>query len=225
VTRALLLHGAGEDATLWDDVLPLVDVAAAAHELPGHGARPGSPLPDVAVMAADVVAALGQAPAVLVGHSLGGLVALEAALAAPDRVAGLVCVATGAALPVNPALLALLPEGFEEATAQLAAYAAGGREDVAARLTAMLRGNGAETYTADLRACAAYDARERVAGVRARAVVLAGSLDRAVAPRVSAALAEGLRVELTLLDDVSHQIPWDAPGAIADAVGGLLRGG
>jgi pimeloyl-ACP methyl ester carboxylesterase len=43
--------------------------------------------------------------AVLVGHSMGGGIALDMAVRHPDRLAGLGLIATGARLPVAPAIL------------------------------------------------------------------------------------------------------------------------
>jgi pimeloyl-ACP methyl ester carboxylesterase len=71
---------------------------AAAVDLRGHGWS-DKPL-DVAAYTpaafarwtAAVLDALGAARAVLVGHSLGGMIALESAFATPERVAGLVLV-------------------------------------------------------------------------------------------------------------------------------------
>ena len=72
---------------------------AAAPDLRGHGWS-SKPLdarlytPDaLADWVVAVLDALGIGRAVLLGHSLGGQIALEAALRAPDRVAGLVLVA------------------------------------------------------------------------------------------------------------------------------------
>lgn len=96
------VHGWGCSAYSFQRVLrPLADagVRAAAPDLRGHGwsskpldVRRYTPAA-LAAWLADVLDALGIGRAVLLGHSLGGQVALEAALAMPERVAGLVLVA------------------------------------------------------------------------------------------------------------------------------------
>jgi pimeloyl-ACP methyl ester carboxylesterase len=101
-TAVVALHGWGCCAYSFHRVLrPIADLGAraAAPDLRGHGwsSKPlavGAYTP--AALAAWLVAvldALGVGRAVLLGHSLGAHVALEAALARPDRVAGLVLVA------------------------------------------------------------------------------------------------------------------------------------
>ena len=62
-------------------------------DLRNHGGSPHDPLMDLPSMAADVVAtldSLGVERAALLGHSLGGKVAMQAALSYPERVAKLV---------------------------------------------------------------------------------------------------------------------------------------
>jgi pimeloyl-ACP methyl ester carboxylesterase len=64
-------------------------------DLPGHGATPAAKAPTIESCGAEVAALLGardMAPAVLVGHSMGCRVVLDAALRAPGRVAGIVLV-------------------------------------------------------------------------------------------------------------------------------------
>jgi len=100
----LLLHGLAGRAAVWDDVLARIapDRRAIAIDLAGHGdsdAAPPGPggIAAQAAIAAGVLDALGVARAVWIGNSLGGHVALHAALELRDRVAGLVLVnATGA---------------------------------------------------------------------------------------------------------------------------------
>lgn len=91
----LLLHGTGMTAQDWDAVAPALarDREVRAVDLRGHGEsnRPGTY--SIALMAHDVIALLDVTtePAVdLVGHSLGGLVALRVAAARPERVRRLV---------------------------------------------------------------------------------------------------------------------------------------
>ncbi|MDA0225577.1 MAG: alpha/beta fold hydrolase, partial [Proteobacteria bacterium] len=70
--------------------------AVLACDLRGHGATPGRAeectLENYGADVAALVSALALKRAVLVGHSMGCRVVLEAARAAPDRVAGLVLV-------------------------------------------------------------------------------------------------------------------------------------
>ncbi|HEX4628436.1 MAG TPA: alpha/beta fold hydrolase [Gemmatimonadales bacterium] len=82
---------------------------AVALELRGHG-RSDPPrdgdyaIPSLAADVAAVQTALALGPSVLVGHSLGGTVALECAAAQPDQVAGLLLVDPNGDLGLVPAL-------------------------------------------------------------------------------------------------------------------------
>ena len=95
----ILLHGFSDSWFSWSQVLPLLPARYRVYALDhrGHGEsdkpRGGYHMAD---MAADVVAFMDarRVPsAVVVGHSLGTLVAQYVARAAPDRVTGLVLVA------------------------------------------------------------------------------------------------------------------------------------
>jgi pyruvate dehydrogenase E2 component (dihydrolipoamide acetyltransferase) len=97
----LFLHGLGGSQSTWASVLgDFADThRVAAIDLPGHGAsdKPSPEMTDysVAGLAArvgEVMEKLELAPAVLVGHSLGGVTALQLALDRPKLVRGLVLV-------------------------------------------------------------------------------------------------------------------------------------
>ena len=98
----VLLHGLGSDA---DDWLPVARDLARDHrvvlvELPGHGITPmATPFAlEQAAMALDrAIAEQASEPVVLVGHSVGGLVAADEALHSPKRVRALVLVETALA--------------------------------------------------------------------------------------------------------------------------------
>jgi len=95
--RVTLLHGAGLNAHTWDTVILALGLPALAIDLPGHG--DSSWRDDAAyvapILAPDVVAALRawtDRPQLLVGQSLGGLVATAVAASAPDLVRELVVI-------------------------------------------------------------------------------------------------------------------------------------
>ena len=111
----VLVHGAGGSADLWAPQLTgLADLArVVAVDLPGHGPRRGGGGQSIVAYAdwlGEFLDALGDGPAVVVGHSMGGAIAQTVALARPERLAGLVLVATGARLRVMARLLELLRE-------------------------------------------------------------------------------------------------------------------
>ncbi|MGB8622065.1 MAG: alpha/beta hydrolase, partial [Paracoccaceae bacterium] len=98
MSRIILVHGAWSDGRTWDSVVPLL--ADAGHEvtavtLPGHGADHRAP-GDVGMQeyAAHVAGIAAQGPpAMLVGHSMGGMVISAAAERAPEAARKLVYVA------------------------------------------------------------------------------------------------------------------------------------
>lgn len=100
----VLVHGFGADQQVWTPVLRdlTVRVRVATMDLAGHGrARAGyldaqrhATLEGHARDVLEVVEALDEGPAVVLGHSASGMAGLHAARMAPDRIAGLVLLAS-----------------------------------------------------------------------------------------------------------------------------------
>jgi pimeloyl-ACP methyl ester carboxylesterase len=129
----VLLHGIASTADTW---APVVDALAVHHtvlapDLLGHGAS-AKPRGDYSLGAyacgvRDLVTALGVERATVVGHSLGGGIAMQFAYQFPERVERLVLIASGglgrevhpilraATLPGSELVLALLGGGWVRA--------------------------------------------------------------------------------------------------------------
>lgn len=120
MTRALLLHGLGGAAADYDAVRALLpsDWTVEVPELEGE-------FEDVVTHAADWLRQAGQGEGVLVGHSMGGHIALIAARVVCDVTTRLVLLAPGGIGPAPPApliyqafgrdaLLAMPAQGIEQ---------------------------------------------------------------------------------------------------------------
>jgi pyruvate dehydrogenase E2 component (dihydrolipoamide acetyltransferase) len=100
-TPVLFLHGFGGDLDNWLFNLDAVAAAAPviALDLPGHGQSDarlpgGASLAELAGFVLHFLDRIGVERVHVVGHSMGGAIAAQMALAAPQRVASLVLVAT-----------------------------------------------------------------------------------------------------------------------------------
>lgn len=122
----LLLHGLGCDHTTWDGVFDDLarDFTVIAPDLLGHGAS-DKPRADYSVGGyangmRDLLAVLGVERVTLVGHSLGGGVAMQFAYQYPHLVERLVLVGPGGfGADVTPLLRLVATPGFPQAMAFL----------------------------------------------------------------------------------------------------------
>lgn len=95
--RIVLIHGLGQDHHIWDQIQDQwMDVATWSYDLRGHGGSSlGSPQGTIDQLGGDLVSFLEfVGPALCVGFSLGGSVALWAAAERPELVSGVIAVAT-----------------------------------------------------------------------------------------------------------------------------------
>lgn len=116
----LLIHGMAGTCENWRDVVePLArHHTVIAPDLPGHGVSAGGPgdysLGSLASGLRDLLLALGHERATLVGHSLGGGIAMQFAYQFPEMVERLVLVSSGGLGPeVSPVLRAAALPGAE----------------------------------------------------------------------------------------------------------------
>ncbi|WP_084469755.1 alpha/beta fold hydrolase [Jiangella gansuensis] len=116
-TPVVLLHGAGGDASTWDDVGPALAAAGRlvhAYDARGHGASARTPAYSFELMRDDllgVLDALDLERADVVGHSMGGVVGYLCAATHPDRVRRLVLEETPPPWPRPDVAVGSRPDG------------------------------------------------------------------------------------------------------------------
>jgi pimeloyl-ACP methyl ester carboxylesterase len=228
----VLVHGAGGSADLWDPQLTgLADLArVVAVDLPGHGPRRGGGGQSIVAYAdwlGELLDALGAGPAVLVGHSMGGAIAQTVALARPERLAGLVLVATGARLRIMARLLELLRERPGEGVGliQRLSYAPGTPPERVAVVDRVLREGAPLVTLADYLACDRFDVRPRLGAIRTPTLVVAGTEDRLTPVTYGRGLAEGIAgARLVEIAEAGHFPQLEQPAAVNAAIREFLAG-
>ena len=237
-TNVVLLHGFGGTHRAWDGVTELLEgerYRPLALELPGHGELAAERPITFASCTASVLARTPER-FVLCGYSLGGRVALHVALAAPERVAGLVLVATSAGIEdaaeraarrsSDEALARELEEGDFGAWIErwrTQPLFAGDPPRVGALAREDQRRNDPRALAAVLRGIGAGQMRPlwgRLGELTMPAVVLAGERDAryvAFARRMAAALPAA---RLAIAPG-GHGLALESPAAVAAAIASL----
>jgi pimeloyl-ACP methyl ester carboxylesterase len=108
--RLFYIHGTGCRAQVFKRHLSVIseDYEVVAVDLPGHGRSEGNGfrgVVDYAACCAGLIRGLSWSESVIVGHSMGGGIALALAIYEPELVSALVLVDSGARLRVAPAII------------------------------------------------------------------------------------------------------------------------
>ena len=230
----VLVHGAGGNR---DSLAPLGDALAAAGldvaavSLPGRGGSDGAPAGSLADAAAFVAAAIDHvAPegTVLLGHSMGGAVAMEVVLGTPANVQGLVLVATGARLRVHPDILAraadTVADGGHLAELSAMALRPDGPPAVRSHVLTVEALTPGEVALADWQAVDAFDRMADVPRVDVPVMAMAGDADTLTPPHYGRYLAEHApSAELVVLPGAGHWLPLEEADRVADVVAAFVR--
>lgn len=110
--KIIFIHGAGLGAWIWDHVLPIVEYSSLAVDLPMRGDTSGAlfmlSLEDYVQSVIDTLTEFPTEKFVLVGHSIGGEIALRLSERLPGRVAGIVLL-SAIVPPPGGSMLSLQP--------------------------------------------------------------------------------------------------------------------
>lgn len=218
--------------------------AVLAVDLPGHGGSPGPALDSVETLA-DWLMALLQAASVsraaLVGHSMGSLVALEAAARLGDRATHLALLATAYPMKVSPALLDTALKNPHQAMRMVNGFSIGtlAAKPSAPGPGAWLHGvnlalmqqtqaryarqhAGANLFHIDFSICDRYAAGLQAAQrVQCPALLLLGARDQMTPPAATKDLRAALRAHIQTLP-AGHSLMTENPDGVLNALKGFL---
>ncbi len=232
MTPLVFLHGVGGGHHAWELQLPYfggLGYPSHAWDQPGYGHSPivePYDLEQVSAALARLLESLGGEPVVLIGHSMGGLIAQETYVRHPKLVNALALCFT------SPAFAG----GGSEFTKQFIASRIDpldqGRSmaEIAAKLIPTMGSNSRfaeqimagvppDTYRKAVHLLTTFDRRKELADIKVPTLVVAGSDDKTAPPAMMERMAQKIPgAEYVLLQGCGHLGPMDQPDAFNDAL-------
>lgn len=230
-TPALIpIHGSGGSSAHWPPALRhLTSLTVITPDLPGHGRSSGRGQTSVAAYAdfiAAFVAALDLRHVVLMGHSLGGAIALETALRSPDWLTGLILVGTGARLRVNPAILDGMLRDREHTIDFLCErlFGPGVSGSLADQVRADFLRTDPRVIHGDFSACDQFDVMDRLPGITVPTRVISATHDQLTPPKYGAYLCAHIpQATHTLIQGAGHMLAQEKTADFVNATTRFLR--
>lgn len=228
----LYLHGAGSNGHF---AHKLLDILAAKHsplslDYPGHGRSSGTESLKSVTTYSDFVYAfwkkLGVRPAVLIGHSMGGAIAMDLALRHPDMVDGLILTCTAAKFNIPEERLNIWKNVMQGRAGQPFT------KDSCSPATpmAIVQEGWAEQIKTDPRvryfdlvACKEVDLTAKLSEIRKPTLILAGQDDMTTPVAQSEQLRDRIPgAKLTVIPQAGHWLPIEKAQEACDAITAFL---
>ncbi len=246
----VFIHGAQHDHSVW-----ILQTRYFAHhgfgvlavDLPGHGRSGGAALGSVEAMADWLLALLAAAGAsadtLVVGHSMGSLVGLEAAAKAPQRIGALAMVGTAYPMRVSDVLLDAARDAEQAAIDMVNIWShstlahkpscpgpgfsvVDGNRRLMQKIARQPRQAGAPgVFRTDFLACNAYANGEAAArAVTCPTLLLLGADDMMTPPKATALLRSAIaHHRLQQIAGCGHALMAEQPDAVLEALFAFAR--
>jgi pimeloyl-ACP methyl ester carboxylesterase len=232
-TPVVFIHGAGGMYLSWPpEMRRLPGCTVYAPDLPGHGKSAQMGAQQSIQAYADIVYkwldGLGLVRPFIIGHSMGGAIALSLALRFPGRVAGIGMINCGVRLPVPLTVLAdaaqpsLVHRAIESMTrwsfdVQSAPHLA---ELVAQRMGEIRQ----SVISADLMACSTFDVSRELGKPLCPTLIICGAADRLVPPPLSQQLAAVIpNSVIKIIPNAGHMVMLEQPQVVSATLIEFIR--
>ena len=226
--QLIFIHGSGGCKESWKFQTEYFQGSEAIN-LPGH--PDGELCPTIEAYAEWVhgyVQEKGYSDVVMVGHSLGGGIALQYALDYPSDIKGIVLMGSGARLRVHPMFLEGLekaiqdPEGAEMPLDQTYDLI---NPELAEVLKKRSAENGLVSTLNDLKACDRFDVMERLGEIKVPILAVAGDQDVMTPPKYSQFLADKVPgTKAVIIPGGTHMAYAEKPDEANQAIEEFIKG-
>lgn len=243
MTPLVFLHGVGGGHHAWEEQVPYfgkLGYPAHAWDQPGYGesalVEPYD-LEHVSAALALLIDKLAGEPVVLVGHSMGGLIAQETYVRYPQLVKAMALCFTSPAFAGGSseftrqfiaARVAPLDEGksMAQIAGALMPTMRGSKSDAAGLALAekIMAGIPPDTYRKAVHLLTTFDRRKELAGIAVPTLILSGSDDKTAPPGMMERMAQKIPgADYVCLPGCGHLGPMDQPEAFNAALLSFLQ--
>ena len=224
----VLIHGAGSSRLIWPrELRRMRGHRVLTMDLPGHGKSNhlvvGQSLHAYAIQIIDFIISLEINRVYLVGHSMGGAIALSIASRYPQLIAGMVLISSGASFNVNQDWLTTLgnPDTMGVAAEHFRRYAFSvkTKAEIVELVMGKMETTRSSVIYADWLACSEFDIREQVDQIKTKTKLIWGADDR-ITPLSNAhyLINQMPHADLEIFPDAGHMAVLEQHLAIAESI-------
>lgn len=207
--KLVFIHGSGMSRVVWQEQLRYFEDALAI-DLPGHPV--GELLGSIDELVDQICATLDEVTedVVVVGHSLGGAIALRLALKPLKNLKGIVLIGSGARLRVMPMILqALSSSAKADNTIPPMMFSMNDKIDEPLRslVSGTMKANGATVMLNDLSICDSFDMMDEIGKLDLPVLALVGDQDQMTPPKYAEFMVKSIpSAKMEVIEDGTHMV-------------------
>ena len=225
----VFVHGAGHDHSVWtmySRFFVRKGYNAIAVDLPGHGQSDGQPLgtiSDMSVWVANILRLLNIQKTVLVGHSMGSLVAAQLAADRPSVCESIVMLGVSMPMPVSDVLMSAAAGGQHAAFDMANFWSHAKRSDSRSNPgvwkfglnNRLMERNGTDAFYTDLQACNSFSA---LATLEVPSLLILGEFDQMTPYKSGVQVGATFCSQIVKIDGAGHAMLTEQPNKVLDAL-------
>jgi len=225
--KLIFVHGSGNTGEVWKYQTAYFPDSVAVN-LPGHPVgKPCTSVDEYADWLHKYLLKQGYKDPVLAGHSLGGAIVQTYALKYPQDLKGLILIATGARLRVNPDFLAIIGDGIADPERWLKEFV----EPLYVRVSPEFKEGimkdvakvGAPVQLNDFLCCDKFDTMDKISEIELPTLVVCGTEDNLTPVKYSQYLANKIAsARLVVIDGATHFALLEKPDEVNQAINEFL---